>query len=484
MAFVPNYDQDVFISYAHVDNEPYFDAEKPDQSSGWVTTFVRLLTNELAQKVGRKEKFTVWFDAINLRGNHALTAEIKAKLERAANFVAILSPPYLASQWCRDEAQLFTQRFARDLEGRLFIVEKASLDDGATVPPELTGLRNYRFWYLDRNQQPRTLGKPSPRTDETEYFRQIEDLARDIHGQLKTMAGQEPENQPHTGRATNGGSAIVFLAEVTDDLDFRRAELRRHLAQQGALVLPEMTYPLGRTEFEAALDVDLARSKVFVQLLGPIPGKRPLDVPDGYGWLQLECARRRGMHILQWRSPELDLGSVEWMHHRELLALETVHVTSLETFKSAVAGGLAPPPPSAPPRANGDRPFIFLNTEPRHGEIAAEIRAAIGGQAVLAEPLRAGPAEEVRKDFEQNLIDCDAMIMVYADNVGWARAQLRAFLKATPRRDRPVWAIPVIDAPAEPKPELGFHLPEMVIIDGRSGIGSEVLARLSEALRL
>ena len=91
---------------------------------------------------------------------------------------------------------------------------------------------------------------------------------------------------------------------------------------------------------------------------------------------------------------------------------------------------------------------------------------------------------EVRRYLEQNLIDCDAMVMVYADNAGWARAQLRAFLKATPRRERPVWAIPVIDAPAESKPELGFHLPEMVIIDGRSGIGSEVVSRLSEALRL
>jgi len=76
------------------------------------------------------------------------------------------------------------------------------------------------------------------------------------------------------------------------------------------------------------------------------------------------------------------------------------------------------------------------------------------------------------------------MVIVYADNAGWARAQLRAFLKATPRRERPVRAISVIDAPAEAKPELGFHLPKMVIIDGRRGIGSEVLARLSEALRL
>jgi hypothetical protein len=74
--------------------------------------------------------------------------------------------------------------------------------------------------------------------------------------------------------------------------------------------------------------------------------------------------------------------------------------------------------------------------------------------------------------------------MVYADNAGWARAQLRAFVKQTPHRERPVRVIPVIDAPAEPKPELAFYLPEIVIIDGRGGIGPEALARLSEALRL
>jgi hypothetical protein len=473
MALVPGYEQDVFISYAHVDDEPFFDAAGPDQSAGWVTRFVRLLKNELAQKVGRLDGFTVWFDSHNLRGNHTLNEEIAARLDRAANFVAILSPSYVASRWCQDEARLFARRFAGDLTGRVFVVEKAPLDDDAAVPQALTDRVNYRFWYRDRNDQPRTFAKPMPQQEEIQYFRQVEDIARDIHRQLKVM-GRRPADlslalAQHratglpTGIASNGGNGagVAFLAEVTDDLEFRRLELRRYLEQQGVLVLPQGSLPLGRAQMEAALDADLARSRVFVQLLGPMPGKMPPDVPDGYGWLQVDLARRRGIRILQWRNPELDLAGIEWPRHRELLQLETVQETSLETFKSAVVAGLAPPPPPAPPPVTGARPFVFLNTEPRHGEIAAEIRAAIGSQAVLAEPLRAGTAEEVRTDFEQNLIDCDAMVMVYADNAGWARAQLRAFLKATPRRERPVRAIPVIDAPAEPKPELGFHLPEM-----------------------
>jgi len=491
MNLVPGYEQDIFISYAHVDDVPFFGGVDPDQSAGWVTRLVRHLENFLAQQIGRLELFSLWKDDHNLRGNDAITPEIAAELERTAIFVAILSPGYLASRWCRDEARLFTERFAGDLAGRIFVIEKALLGDNVVVPQEFADLRGYRFWYVDQNKQSRTFAMPMPQQGEIQYFRQVDDLARDIHRKLEVMAGgpllHQPPVQPLTGKKTNGGdgtSAALFLAEVTDDLELRRDEVRRYLEQQGVMVLPKGGLPLGRAQFEAALDADLPRSRVFAQLLGPMPGKRPSDVPDGYGWLQYECARRRGLHVLQWRSPDLDLTGIELQRHRELLELETVQVTSLETFKSAVAAALAPRPPPATARATGDRPFVFLNTELRHGEIAAGLRAAIGSRVVLAEPIRSGTAEEVRVDFEQNLIDCDAMIMVYADNVGWTRAQLRAFLKLKPRRERPVRAIPLVDGSAGPMLELGFHLPEMVIIDGRSGIGPEALSRLSEALGL
>jgi TIR domain len=285
-----------------------------------VTRFARLLKNELAQKVGRADGFTVWFDSHNLRGNHTLNEEIAAKLDRAANFVVILSSSYVASRWCQDEARLFAQRFAGDLTGRVFVVEKAPLDDDAGVPQALTGLVNYRFWYLNRNEQPRTFAKPMPQQEEIQYFRQVEDIARDIHRQLKVMASgplpaapRQPATRPLTGGGADGsnGASAAFLAEATDDLEFRRLELRRYLEQRGILVLPQASLPLGRSQFEAALDADLARSRLFVQLLGPMPGKMPSDVPDGYGWLQVDLARRRGVRVLQWRSPELDIAGIE-----------------------------------------------------------------------------------------------------------------------------------------------------------------------------
>jgi len=314
-SLLPTYDHDIFVSYAHVDDEPF----SPGQSTGWVTTFIRLLKNELAQRVGRTEEVRIWFDSLTLRGDHAITAEIAVKLERSATFLAILSPGYLASEWCQDEARLFTQHFASDLVRRVFVVEKAPLDDAAVVPQELTRHRDYRFWYLDRNRQPRTFARPMPQQEEIEYFRQIGDLARDVYGQLRAMRAGPAAHPTINPASSSVGVATVFLAEVTDDLEFRRLELQRYLEQQGVLVLPETSLPPARAQFEAALDSDLARCQVFVQLLGPMPGKMPPDVPEGYGWLQLDLARRRGLHVLQWRNPELDLADIEGPRHRELL---------------------------------------------------------------------------------------------------------------------------------------------------------------------
>src|SRR6516162_2861568 len=227
--------------------------------------------------------------------------------------------------------------------------------------------------------------------------------------------------RPLTGASADGG-AFVLLAEVTDDLYFKRLEVQRYLEQHGLTVLPEASYPRERAEFTRALEVDLAHSSVFVQLLGPMPGKRSRDVPEGYGSLQLECALRRSCHVLQWRSPELDPACVKLPRHRALLEHETVQATSLETFKREVClKAVSPAPSSDNRRDTGGRPLVFLNIEPRHRIIASEIRAAFGNRAAWAAPLFEGNPEEVREELTQNLIDCDAMVMVYADNLGWAR---------------------------------------------------------------
>jgi hypothetical protein len=503
MAFVPRYEQDVFVSYAHVDNRPLLDQAMGwvgETPLGWVATLVHLLKKLLDQKLGRKDACNIWFDSHDLRGHHTLDAEIAAQLRQSAAFVAILSPGYLEAVWCLAEIGLFMRCFETELGNRMFLIEKDPIAVDDSSPSELRQLwdprqrqarRGYRFWYVDPNEQPRTLATPIPDPTEKEYFRLIDDLARDLRAQLRAMreaspSETRPASEPYRPLAGARVEDVpcVLLGYVTSDLESRRREVRRYLEQQGILVLPENPYPARRAEFEAATDADLRRSELFVQLLGRTPGERPPDVPEGYAWLQLDRAQRAKVPVLQWRSRELDLTEIEWPRQRELLELETVRATSLETFKRAVASALVRPPSQPPSRRTSSRPLVFLNMEPRHREVAAQIRARFRNSAAWVEPLDRGIAEEVRVDLEQNLVECDAMVMLYGDNAGWARAQLRAFLKLAPRRNRPLRAIAVIDLPAREKPELGFDLSEMITIDARGGIGSEVLTQLSAALRL
>lgn len=63
MAYVPGFEHDIFISYAHVDNTPV-----EEDKDGWVTKLHASLLALIPQKIGRAEGFTIWRD-LKLSGN-------------------------------------------------------------------------------------------------------------------------------------------------------------------------------------------------------------------------------------------------------------------------------------------------------------------------------------------------------------------------------------------------------------------------------
>jgi hypothetical protein len=73
--YLSNYQQDIFVSYAHVDNQPFAGADK-----GWVTTLIKDLKNLLARKLGRLDAYSLWLDD-ELRGNTAVTPHTIEQLE-------------------------------------------------------------------------------------------------------------------------------------------------------------------------------------------------------------------------------------------------------------------------------------------------------------------------------------------------------------------------------------------------------------------
>src|SRR5919206_3722583 len=212
MAFVKGYRHDVFISYAHADDRPFGGAEK-----GWVTAFAADLNTALSQRL--RGDAELWMDIRELKGNAPLTPAIMQSLRETATFVVVVSPRYLASEWCEREREAFLRLVGeRSAEGsRMFKVELDSVEggQGRKTPSEFDDLIGYKFWVKEWGKPvPRTLGWPLPNPlRDQDYYDRIKELSYELAEELERINGAggvvfgAPEAEPKT---------TVYLAEATD----------------------------------------------------------------------------------------------------------------------------------------------------------------------------------------------------------------------------------------------------------------------------
>ncbi len=454
MAYAQGYQFDLFISYAHVDNEPVSAG-----ALGWVSQFVHHLRLQLARKLGRSDTFKIWFDERNVAGNAFVTEHIPEKVHGSALYLAVESPGYVRSEWCLRELQHFVDSHPDAAKSeRLFLIEHAQLSKGQQRPDALQNLRGYRFWYPDEKGRPRTYADPQPIPTEREYYGLIAELAQNIADKLN-------ENAPRPERL-----GTVLLAQVTDDLERQRSEVRRYLNQAGIDVLPTATYPLNCSDFEKAFASDAAKCAAFVQLLGPIVGLCPPDVRKGFGWLQFELAKRHALPILQWR-PDLDMANdVESPVQRELLKLETVQARPFEDFKQSIVDTVVKilrPPPAPPAPAGEHTSLIFINADAVDMANAEAISKCLDGHVGWAMSLHdpTAKAEEVQAYTEKLLIDCDGLVIVYGETRPlWVTSQLQLYRKLAPQREKETRVLAVVEAPPEPKTPIPMGLPRLATI--------------------
>jgi hypothetical protein len=90
MSFLPNFEDDIFISYAHIDNKPLTEGQK-----GWISHFHEALDIRLAQLLGAETK--IWRDP-ELRGNDFLADKLIGHLPKIAILVSVISPRYINSE--------------------------------------------------------------------------------------------------------------------------------------------------------------------------------------------------------------------------------------------------------------------------------------------------------------------------------------------------------------------------------------------------
>ena len=99
-----SFEHDVFISYAHIDNE----SPTPD-GTGWVSSFHRAVEVRVAQLLGARP--SVWRDP-KLSGNDVFAETLVDELRSAALLLSVVSPSYVNSEWCRRELEAFVKASA------------------------------------------------------------------------------------------------------------------------------------------------------------------------------------------------------------------------------------------------------------------------------------------------------------------------------------------------------------------------------------
>ncbi len=491
MGFVHPERADVFVSYARVDDKPATGVEV-----GWVTTLVRSLESSLARKLGRADYSSLWTDN-QLAAGARLTPDLEAGVRSSATILMLLSPGYLASHWCMAEMAAFLDEDARRPKGkhrRVYAIECDRLEP----PALLKDILRTRFWEEDPDsKRPRLLGfpVPDPKADKR-YYNKVDDLAVDIASELQLQksefpapgvpaAGIAPAN-PAPSKPASGLS--IFLSETTDDLEDQRDEVKRFLIQAGHRILPERQLPQDLMEFEERVQADLSGSILFVQLLSEVSGRKFADTEKRFPAVQRDLAAGMSRSILQWRSPVVDLARVAAGPHRELLDGPEVMKVGLEEFKAAILTRVkkltAPPPP---PVVKGDANcFIFVNASDDDLPLAKTIKAELDRRNVgNALPLRSGKVSQDRADFEQNLRECDGLLVVFGQSEPhWVRSQLLQSRKILSQRESPLTAIGVYEGPPTKADDAlgGFSLPNLKVLRGDSGAGAEVIGHFIETV--
>jgi hypothetical protein len=476
----PAYSHDLFVSYAHVDDAPL-----PGATEGWVSVLIGFLQTRLTQKLGRSDAYSLWMDHETV-GLQPLTPQILDRLQRTALLIVVLSPGYLASTWCLRELNSFLRVVDQREPGRVLLVEREPVDE-SNLPRELKDLKAYRFWVKDRaHRAPRILGTPRPDPSDPEYYALVNDLSLEIAGELHRL--RRPGSQVQDRSAAHddsrtGPRPVVCLAQVTDDLETERNNVRRYLDQAGVDVVPQAWYSQEPNAFRRAVEGDLARAELFVQLLSDTAGKKPPDVPLGYPRFQLDLAIVAGKPVLQWRSPSVEVAAIEDADHRRMVESATVHAEGLEDFKDEIRRRLFDRPVLSQQRKPSA--FVFVDMESSDHALAEEVCQSLDRyDAEYALPIQSEDPAENRRDLEENLSECDALVVIYGSTtVKWVRHHLLEARKALSQRRRPLKALAIFEGPPEQKEQLGMKFQNMQILDCRAGRLDDEVRRFMEHLR-
>jgi hypothetical protein len=479
------FDSDVFISYAHLDNQPLAG------SQGWVSDFHEALSKRLGEVWGKAPR--IWRDP-KLQGNDIFADELTGRYKHAAVLVSVITPRYVSSPWCQRELTGFWQVASSTgvplgNKARIFKVVK-TLVERESLPAPVQPLLGYEFYRLQTGSgRPQEFNKVYGPDAERDFWVRLNDLAYDLADLLKLL---DPADTPAAA-----GKPVAYLAATTSDLQPQREALRRELLRHGYNVLPKVELPLLAAEIERCVAVDLQQCQVAIHPVGAAHGIVPEggveSLPALQARLAAERARAGTLARLVWIAP--GPASADARQREFVQALRNdpapgsgsdLLETPFEELKSVVFARLlaAEQPKPAPPAGAAAR--IYVVCDARDLDAAGPLQEHLFGLGFeVTLPAFEGDEVQLREDHERQLRECDALLIYFgAGGELWLRQKLGELRRLSALgRTAPVRSAAICIAPPSTPAKQHFRTHDALTIAMPAGFTPASLQAFTAALQ-
>ncbi len=269
-----DYKIDLFISYAHIDNQPL-----TEEKTGWISRFHASLHTLLSMRLGKSVR--IWRDD-KLQGNDRFAEEIVNQFSDTAVLVSVLTPRYLQSEWCTREVKEFCKLADTaggifiDQKARVFKILKTPVDTESSLPEVMQQMLGYEFFTYE-DGVPMELDGVFGEKYGQDFNRKVNKLAYEISELLKRLEIHDAPEDSGNGGSPTQSKPVVYLAECSYDLRDKREILETELKCLGYQVLPDKALPREESDYIEAVTNLLERSQLSIHLVGANAGA----VPDG-----------------------------------------------------------------------------------------------------------------------------------------------------------------------------------------------------------
>jgi hypothetical protein len=255
MAFVAGHKHDLFVSYALGEAE-------------WVEAFLKKLGEEFHARTG--EALSIWQDSKRLRLGQKWDWEIEEAIRVAAAFLAVVSPSYLNSFYCREEREIFLAEGLESRKAGSFYRIVKIIKTFDSYRPRTTVLPNLQEMFFCDESDGYELPEGS-----LEFAVRIRACVRQIRELFRIL---------------NNERQAVYLAPGHIEMKDRREELKHELKDQGFTIKPEVL--LDHTTPRDAIREAMEHASLVVFLFA--------SVYDKFTAAQVEVAQELDKPILFW----------------------------------------------------------------------------------------------------------------------------------------------------------------------------------------